>query len=69
MDWIDVKKELPKLSEHENYHHVIAVVNGETWTDVVYMKECNKFISNCDTTTQTALNVTYWMDIPKPPSA
>lgn len=67
MEWIDVKNRLPKLDEHENYYHVLAVVDGETWVDVVYMKEGNKFILNCDTTSQTALNVSHWMDIPKPP--
>jgi hypothetical protein len=68
LKWISVKNQLPKLDENQDFYPVIAVVNGETWTGVLYMKEGNKFILDCDTTTHTALNVTYWMDIPKPPN-
>jgi len=66
--WISVKDRLPKLEEYENYYHALAVVNGETWTNVVFMKDGNKFISNSDTTSQRALDVSHWMDIPKLPS-
>lgn len=65
--WYDAKEYLPIVDEFEDYCSVIAVIDGESLTGVVYNRKLNHFQSCFDTTNNSPLNVTHWMHIPKPP--
>ena len=68
--WIDIKKEKP-----EPFIEVLVEVDGHrdaNWRNnhnlVAYMNKCGEFYEERHRS-DTPLNVTHWMALPKPPSA